>query len=311
MHDPPITLANFRGIFAIQVSDRYKCRQYPLARGIVKHHKISLVTGQGCRQHLGRQLEKLFRETAGQGNRPFDQRGDLFEQGLVQLRLPAQSGRLVEYLLANDFHAAGKIDQHLALFFEQRRILRRFVDFYPGWRHEPMTAAGIARSDTAYRRLQRLVAELHQHPVYRPDKLDFTVTPAHAPGYRKPVQAVLNHCRQKAGRGPALFYTTPDQPGVFTRPVFLDIGDRDAALFGKRHGCPGRFSILVVCNFARRPAALDFAIGLLCREAFDQHGKPPRRGKRADRAMRQAGLGERVLQSPGESFGQVAQRCWR
>ena len=57
MHDPSIALANFCGIFAVQIGDRNKCRQYPLAPGGVNHRKISLLSTKSCRQPLGRQLE--------------------------------------------------------------------------------------------------------------------------------------------------------------------------------------------------------------------------------------------------------------
>ena len=114
-HHALVAGAHLGGIAALDVADGDEMRAVSFAVDAPSHREISLVMLQRGDQHLARQLEETRLETAGDGARPFDQRGDLVEQRIARAapRRPATCASR-DHLFADQLAARGEVRDHLA-----------------------------------------------------------------------------------------------------------------------------------------------------------------------------------------------------
>ncbi|MOA28604.1 hypothetical protein D3C78_1495570 [compost metagenome] len=130
-------------------------------------------------QRLGRYRQELLFEVGGQHHRPFDQGGDFFQQGVVQIG-DATEGGSGRFDVSLDLGLAHhKVGYYLAFFQQDLRVLTGVVDLELGLAHKAVTADGAGGVDPQDGGGHEIAVQQQGHGEHRTHELDGLVAPAH------------------------------------------------------------------------------------------------------------------------------------
>ena len=274
--DPLIALFDrFRGR-AVDIRHADKTGQQAAISG--GDREVFLMALHGRDQHLLRQLEKVRAEFAGKGRGPFNQRGDLIEQGRVKPGLaPPLPGEASGPGL-DQGPALIEIGHHPACLLQGRGIVRRSFDANFSRVMEAMSVAEGPGTHAKHGMPKRRLAKQDQRPSDRSRELGFMAAPAHTSGDGQTLQGLIQHGREQGDRVPALDQRVADQPAALVRLQRCQLIHADAAGRGKAPGGPAWPPRRVKGRPQGRAAAALGPIRLRDRQLFDHKGQAARRG---------------------------------
>ncbi|MNC03572.1 hypothetical protein D3C75_509840 [compost metagenome] len=164
-------------VLGLDVGDEDELRQQLAA--LVVDREVLLVTLHGVNQRLGRYRQELLFEVGGQHHRPFDQGGDFFQQGVVQIG-DATEGGSGRFGVSLDLGLARhKVGNHHAALLQDLRVLAGVVDGELALAHKAVAANGAGRVDTQNVSGHQIPIQQQGHGEHRTHELDGLVAPAH------------------------------------------------------------------------------------------------------------------------------------
>ncbi len=293
---------HLRRIGALDVRDRDEPghqRAVPVA-----DREVTLVFLHRRDQNLGRQLEVLHVEAAGERHRPLDEGRHFVEQGVLDDGVSAEPLRGRSHALADGLAPLVDVHQDLAALVQGLHIRRRVADAQRLRRHEAVAVGDIAGGYVEDRRVDDLLAEQHQHPVHGAHELRVAVAPAHALGDRQRVERGLHDPRQQRQRVRARFGAAKHHPRALRGLELLEGVHLDSAGLGKRSCRLRGRALRVERRLERRAALFDRAVRLLLDQLAHAHRQTARRGEMLDAFVRQPRAGESLRDAVRKRGGQ-------
>ena len=266
-------------------------------------------------EHRVGQREEGRVEVAGDRDRPFDERGVLFEQCRVDERPPPERPRFAFDLLADHLHARLE-PGHDAAFVAERsfvppRVFERDAPRAAEVVVEAVPAGDAPGADPEDLRLDDLPAVHQHHPVHGTHELGVTVRPSHPPWRRQAFERAFQHPGQQRGERRAGLGEAVGEPCACPgfqphEPIHID-PDR----FREARGGPCRRALVVERLRERRPAPFDVAVGLGAGHAGDEDREPARGGVGDRGAVGEPRRVELRRDPDRECLGEPAQRLRR
>ena len=270
---------HLRRVAALDVGDRDEPRHQPAL--CVAHREVALVLLHRRDRHLGRQLEELRVEAAGERHRPFDQGRDLVEQRGVDDGVAADALRRRRDAGADGFAPRVDVGHDLAALQQRRHVGRRRRQTDRLRRHEAVAVGEVAGAHPEYLGVDHLATEQHHDPVHRAHELRLARAPAHAPGDRQRIERRGHDAGQQRRRRRARLGAAIDQPLALGRCQPSRAPTPRRRNRGRRRARPASAHRPVERGLHRRAALLERSVGLLL-------GEPLRRARRGAAASRTA-----------------------
>ena len=190
----------------------------PAGFGVLDRKELLMFPHRGL-QHLGRQMQEVFRNRPHQRDREFDQPRDLGQQALVFDQLqPLRKGQL-RRIVPDHRLALGTVQHHLGRF-QLGGVIGKAGDGKAIRRHEAMPGRGGARLDAVDVQIDHrspgVIGQKAQDRMQRAHPFQRAIAPAHRLRPGEAADRLFQHLGDDFGRGAA---------GLF------DHGKPDLALF--------------------------------------------------------------------------------
>ena len=269
------------------------------------------MTGQCGHHRFARQLEVKLVERTDNRHRPLDQRGDLVIERLAFHDAPAGALRRRLDALADHFPSAFEVCDDMAILFQHREVVVRFVDDDRGPRMEAMPARFAPGANAHDLAVNDVLAVQQDDPVNGTHELGLTRAPAHPARDRQRCQGALDHFRQEFRRAAALLGRVEDEPLALVRCGALEILDGDPALGRERRRRRRRVAAVVERDADGRSLLFHLAIALRHRKLLDQDREAAGACVHVRVAMLQAGIVDGRGKVLAEGLHQAPQRFGR
>ena len=303
---PLVALADLAVVGRVDVGDADEaCSQ---AAGPVEDREELLVGLHRRHQRFLRHRQEFLLERARHRARPFVEADHLLEVVLVDARAAAGGGGSGLDLLDDARAALLRIDQHA-------RAAQRFDIVLRGGQpdllvvQEAVAAAHAVGADAEQLAFHHLLAQQHDQPQQRTGEGIVVVAPAHRLGDRHAGHGLAQDLRQQAGGARARAHRPVHEALALGVAGLLQRGPLHAGLGGEALQRAGRLAVGVQGDVEVGPQHLAALLGLLGRNARQQHRQPARRVQRPGRAAldRDAAPVQRRQHAVEEGLGQAGQ----